>query len=86
VIFDRKAYICGVYKRCENLGIITDIPNDYIDFSNTVTPVSVKKEQIKNFYNRKYFTACAYCSGFCADSPRFTPAEQLEKLILGEVY
>jgi organic radical activating enzyme len=78
VIFDRKAYICGVYKRCESLGIIPDIPDDYIDFSNTQASVSDKKERIRNFYNRKYFTACAYCNGFCDDSPRFAPAEQLK--------
>ncbi|MDR0681977.1 MAG: radical SAM protein [Dysgonamonadaceae bacterium] len=79
VLFDRKAYICGVYKRCETLGIIPDIPDDYISFVDDSIPVSVKKEQIRNFYNRKYFAACEYCSGFCDDSPRFAPAEQLEK-------
>jgi hypothetical protein len=78
VIFDRKAYICGVYKRCESLGIIPNVSGDYIDFTDAAISVSAKREQIRNFYKRKYFTACEYCNGFCEDSPRFMPAEQLK--------
>lgn len=77
VIFDQKAYICGVYKRCESLGIIPVNPSEYVDFSSDSTPIAEKKKQIQNFYNRKNFSACEYCSGFCEDSKRYAPAEQL---------
>lgn len=77
VIFGGKAYICGVYKRCESLGIIPDNPDEYVDFSNDLSPIEIKKRQIKDFYNRRYFSACEYCNGFCDDSKRYSPAEQL---------
>ena len=77
VIFGEKAYICGVYKRCESLGIIPENPDEYVDFSSNSIPISDKKNQIRNFYNRRYFSACEYCNGFCEDSKRYIPAEQL---------
>jgi organic radical activating enzyme len=77
VIFDQKAYICGVYKRCETLGIIPDKPGEYVDFSSDAIPKEKKRKQIREFYNRKYFSACEFCSGFCDDSKRYAPAEQL---------
>ncbi|MEW6064002.1 hypothetical protein P378_16735 [Desulforamulus profundi] len=77
VIFDGKAYICGVYKRCESLGIIPDNPSEYVDFSSDSEPIEEKRKQIQNFYNRRFFSACEYCNGFCEDSKRYAPAEQL---------
>lgn len=77
VMIGGKAYICGVYKRCESLGIIPDQPNEYVDFSGNALPVAETKEKIRNFYNRKFFSACEYCNGFCDDSKRYAPAEQL---------
>jgi hypothetical protein len=77
-VIEGKAYICPTYKRCKDLALISDNPSEYIDILSDTITLSVKREQIRNFYNRKYFTACAYCSGFCEDSPRFAPAEQLE--------
>ncbi|MDR0681976.1 MAG: radical SAM protein [Dysgonamonadaceae bacterium] len=76
-IIDGKAYVCPTYKRCKDLALISDNPSEYIDILSDAISVSVKKEQIRNFYNRKYFAACEYCSGFCDDSPRFPPAGQL---------
>jgi organic radical activating enzyme len=77
-VIDGKAYVCPTYKRCKDLDLISDNPDEYIDILSENISLGDKKEQARNFYNRKYFTACAYCSGFCADSPRFAPAEQLE--------
>lgn len=77
VIIDSKAYICGVYKRCQSLGIIPDDPKEYIDFSSDFTQIEDQKKQIRNFYDRRFFSACKYCSGFCEDSIRHAPAEQL---------
>ena len=72
-----KLYICGVYKRCVSEGVIPDIEDEYVDFLNDSWNLEVTKKKIANFYNRKFFSACKYCSGFCPDSERFAPAEQL---------
>ncbi|MEW5954326.1 MAG: radical SAM protein [Bacillota bacterium] len=77
VIIDGKAYICGVYKRCESLEIIPDNPSEYVDFSSDTMPITEMKKQIKNFYNRRFFSACEYCNGFLEDSKRYAPAEQI---------
>lgn len=77
-IFGDKAYICGVYLRCKTLGIIPDYKDEYLDFSeNCEMSDETKIEQILNFYNRKFFSSCNYCNGFCDDSNRFPPAVQL---------
>ncbi len=77
VLMGGKAYICGVYKRCVSEGVIPDIEDEYVDFLNDSWNPEVTKKKIANFYNRKFFSACKYCSGFCPDSERFAPAEQL---------
>lgn len=37
-----------------------------------------QREDLRAFLNRTALDSCAYCNGLCADSRRFTPAEQLE--------
>lgn len=77
-IFGDKAYICGVYKRCADLGTIPDNPDEYVDFSDFSSDSDEQKiKKIKDFYNRDFFSSCRYCDGFCSDSPRYLPAEQL---------
>jgi hypothetical protein len=77
-IFGDKAYICGVYLRCKTIGIISDNPDEYVDFSEDgIGAAEKRKEQILKFYDRKYFSACEYCDGFCESSKRYLPAEQL---------
>jgi len=78
-IFGHKAYICGIYKRLESIGVIPDTSCECIDFANDSISINEKKDQIRNFYNRPFFSACAYCNGFCGDSERFAPAEQLKQ-------
>jgi hypothetical protein len=77
-IFGDKAYICGIYKRCVDLGTIADNPNEYVDFSD-LCPDSdeEKRHKIQYFYERDFFSSCRFCDGFCPDSPRYLPAEQL---------
>lgn len=76
-IFGDKAYICGVYLRCKTMGIIPNYPEEYVDFSdaNTATPEE-QIRQIEYFYDKPY-SSCEYCDGFCPESKRYTPAEQL---------
>lgn len=76
-IFGDKAYICGVYLRCKTIGTIPDQPEEYVDFSdNSATTPEEKIKQIQKFYDKPY-SSCEYCNGFCPESKRYTPAEQL---------
>lgn len=77
VLMGGRAYICGVYKRCVSEGIIPDNADEYVDFVSSNWNVRETQNKIKNFYERKFFSACKYCNGFCPDSQRFTPAEQI---------
>jgi hypothetical protein len=79
VLFGGKGYVCGVQKRAEYLGIVHDMPNEYIDFRDENFDIAATREKLKNFKNREFFSACRFCNGFCNDSPRFTPAEQLNR-------
>jgi len=77
-IFGDKAYICGQYLWCKTNGIIPDNPDEYVDFSDacTLTPEE-QIEKIKHFFDKPR-KSCDFCNGFCPESPRFTPAEQLK--------
>lgn len=76
LIVDGKIYICAVCRRCDSLDLIND-PNDSIDLFDDILSIEQKKEQIKNFFNRKFFASCKYCNGFCDNYERFKPAEQM---------
>ena len=77
-IFGDRAYICGVYKRCFDLGIVPDNPDEYVDFSDACADtLEGKILKIRRFYERDFFSSCRFCDGFCPDSPRYLPAEQL---------
>lgn len=76
-IFGDKAYICGVYLWSVANGIIPDNPDEYVDFSDNCTLSPEEQiEKIKHFFDKPR-SSCALCNGFCPESKRFTPAEQL---------
>lgn len=37
------------------------------------------RKALQSFLNRTSLDSCAYCSGLCENSPRFVPAEQMDK-------
>lgn len=77
-IFGDRAYICGVYLRTKSTGIISDNPDEYVDFSDhSTTSSEAKIEQIQRFFDRRFFSSCKFCNGFCENSKRYLPAEQL---------
>lgn len=76
-IIGDKAYICGVYKWAQANQIISDNTDEYVDFSDDTLSTESIRTKIRQFYERPYFSACEYCNGFCEDSKRFLPAEQL---------
>lgn len=77
VLFGGKAYICGVYARCIEEGIIPKREDETVDFLKENWDVEEARRNILSFYDRTYFSACEYCNGFCMDAKRYEPAEQL---------
>lgn len=77
VLMGGRAYICGVYRKCINDGIIPDIKEEYVNFLAEEWDVAQVRNAIRTFYDRPYFSACEYCNGFCMDSERYMPAEQI---------
>ncbi|MBD5116141.1 MAG: radical SAM protein [Ruminococcaceae bacterium] len=76
-IFGDKAYICGVYLWCHTNGIVSDNPDEYVDFSDSCTLSPEEQiEKINHFFDKPRST-CSLCNGFCPESKRYTPAEQL---------
>lgn len=76
-IFGDKAYICGQYLWCKSTGVIDDHPEEYVDFSDECKLTCEEQiEKIKRFFDKPR-SSCEFCDGFCPESKRFTPAEQL---------
>lgn len=69
---------CGASSRCMELNIIPKNEEEYIDLFDESLTIEEQRNKIKGIQNTNSLTACAYCNGFCEDSPRFPPAEQLE--------
>ena len=76
-IVDGKIFVCASYKRCFDLGRITDNPDEYFDLMDDTISLEEKKTRIMKFLRRDVFSACAYCNGWLSDSKRFVPGEQL---------
>lgn len=73
---DGVMYPCTPYRRCKELGLIDDY-SEYIDLFDDTLSIEDQRQKIKNIYNGRSLSACAYCNGLCDDSPRFVPAQQL---------
>lgn len=73
-----KIYACSSYQYCIVKNKISDDSDYYIDLLDDNTPLLEQKEKIQKFLEIDFLPSCAYCKGFCKDSKRFVPAEQLE--------
>ncbi len=69
---------CGPVRRRRSLGHDVSY-DDYIDLFDDTLSVEDQRKKIMNMYTTNYLETCKYCNGFCENSPRFTPAEQLTK-------
>jgi MoaA/NifB/PqqE/SkfB family radical SAM enzyme len=70
-------YPCPPLRRLIELGVITAQPHEVINlFDYNYTDDEIRQRIIR-LYSLEMFSSCAYCSGLCKDSRRFTPAEQL---------
>ncbi len=68
---------CGISYRCMELKIIPKNKNEYVNLFDDRVTTEYQQKKIAMIQSAKSLTACAYCNGLCEDSPRFTPAEQL---------
>lgn len=69
---------CAPSYRCMELKIIPKNGNEYIDLMDENTTLQEQREKLLSIQNYTSLTACKYCNGMCEDSPRFSPAEQLD--------
>jgi hypothetical protein len=70
---------CSRSRRCMEKSILTKDKTEYIDLLDETISMEERKKFFRGFASRRSLRACAYCAGMCDDSPRFVPAEQLEK-------
>jgi len=68
---------CIISKRLMERGIIPLNENEFINLLDKSESIESKIIKLENIYKLNPLTSCAYCSGLCEDSVRFSPAEQL---------
>jgi len=84
-VIDGKIYICPAYERCVRINKVPDDSEYFIDLSDNVTSLEEQKEKVKKYLEIDYIPSCAFCNGFCKDSKRYVPAEQLTMEELREI-
>lgn len=74
-IINGTAHMCYVNKQL--LDFVQDNPKEYVDMMDDSLTGQERKKRLLDLRNRKCLSVCKYCSGFCEDAKRYTPAEQL---------
>lgn len=69
---------CQPLRRRQELGLQTDY-SEYINLFDDSLTAEDQRRKIREIYNAKSLSACAYCDGMCDDSARYIPAEQITK-------
>lgn len=67
---------CRVVEQCRYFGIV-DNPDEYLSVFED-SSVEEKRQKLLGLFDKKSYDACRYCNGFCEDSVRFVPAEQIK--------
>lgn len=68
--------ICAFSRRCKELGVVHS-PTEHVDLFDPSSSLAQKRRIVESWSAKEYLSACAFCSGRCEDSQRFTPAEQM---------
>jgi coenzyme F420-reducing hydrogenase beta subunit len=79
-ITNGEVFTCGRSRLTFEQDIIPKNNYEIVNLFDDNELIDAKRAKIKGFYLLDYFTACQYCNGNCADSPHFTPAEQLGEI------
>lgn len=75
-ITNGKMHPCGKSKRCKDLGIISG-EDEYVDLLDRSLSSADIQKRIEMIQKADVLEACRYCNGFCEDSLRYPPAEQM---------
>ena len=78
---DGKVHWCSRSQRGMELGLLPDSPKDYVDLFESTT-IAEKRAKFNNIAQKKFISACDYCSGDQGTddaSLRILAAEQMEK-------
>lgn len=76
-VINNKIYVCPTYEFLIQKGILVDSKELYIDLKDDTQSIEKQREKTRQFLKIDYLPSCAYCNGFCEDSKRYIPAEQL---------
>lgn len=76
---DGCMFPCGPSRRCRALGVIEG-QAEYINLLDDSLSAEAQRNKISAVLHGRSLEACAYCNGLCEDSPRFMPAEQLDRV------
>lgn len=77
---DGKIHWCSRSQRGNELGLIPDFPDDYIDLFDE-TPIKEKRKRFRTFLERPYIDACRFCNGDVGTQDRekrYRAAEQMQ--------
>lgn len=83
-IADDIWYPCDQVFRRLDLG--QEVSKDeYIDFTDETLTVEQQRDKLRKIFDGKCLETCKYCSGYCKDSIRIKPAEQLSSEELQQI-
>ena len=77
---DGKIHWCSRSQRGMELGLVPDIPEDYVDLLDGTLTADEKREKFQKIAAKQYLTACDYCSGDAGTADqqkRYPAAEQI---------
>lgn len=76
----------GVLFPCARARLLYEqgITADCLEIARSGQTKEARREALRAFLSRTALDSCAYCNGLCADSRRFPPAEQLERISGGQ--
>ena len=80
---DGKVHWCSRSQRGMELGLIPDVPEDYVDLLDQSLSVKEKREKFQAIAAKRYLTACDHCSGDAGtedQQKRYPAAEQIQIL------
>lgn len=78
---DGKVHWCSRSQRGVELGLIPDVPADYVDLFDGSESPEQKREKFIRIQNTQYLSACDHCSGDQGTddlNKRFSAAEQMK--------
>lgn len=79
---DGKVHWCSRSQRGMELGLIPEMPEDYVDLMDRAATVEEKRQKFQQIAARRYLSACDHCSGDAGTEDqhkRYPAAEQMRK-------